>query len=131
MNTHNEYTTPDGTTIRLINDDVLIRIDPLKEQTAGGIIIPDTAGDRGDAGILTTGTILAFGFVKIGGKKGVEAQRVPLPDLAIGQKCVFVRFYAEQDSNKQIQYRVEENVIRMKPLDLLLVLDPEDADRVL
>jgi co-chaperonin GroES (HSP10) len=132
---HNEYRTPTGVLIRLINDDVLVKIDKPREKTSGGIVIPDTAGDRGDAGILATGTILAFGFASFGGRKvggaAVPFTKIPLPELYVGAKTAFIRYYAEQDSNKQIQYRIEGGVIRMKPLDLLFLFDPEDLDRVL
>ena len=128
---HNEYRAPDGRLVRLINDDVLVRMDPPREKTSGGIIIPDTVGDRGDAGILTTGTVLAYGFVHRGGKKGLPYRRMPIPELSVGLKVVFIRYYAEQHSNKQLQYRLEEGVIRMKPLDFMLAFGPEDMDRVL
>lgn len=128
---HNEYRAPDGRVVRLINDDVLVKMDPPRERSSGGIVIPDTVGDRGDAGILTTGTILAYGFVKLGGKNGLPPIRMPIPEMSVGLKVVFIRYYAEQHSNQQIQYRLEEGVIRMKPLDFMLAFDPEDADRVL
>jgi co-chaperonin GroES (HSP10) len=129
---HNKYRTPNGTIITLLSDDVLVRMDPLKEKTSGGLYIPDTAGDRGDAGILTTGTILAYGWKEYGGKTAKHPlMRIPYPELSVGLKCVFTRFYAEQHSNKQIQYRIEEGVIRLKPLDIIVVADPEDADKLL
>lgn len=128
---HNEYRTRDGRTIRLINDEVLVKMDPPREKTSGGLFIPDAVGDRGDAGILTTGTILAYGFIEIGGKKGYPFQKIPIPDLYVGLKVVFIRFYAEQHSNQQIQYRVEEGVIKMNAPDFILAFDPEDQDRVL
>lgn len=127
---HNEYKTADGTMIRLLNDDILVRMDKPPEKTEGGIIMPDTVGDRGDAGLNTTGTILAFGFREIGGKKKVPYKKIPLPDLYVGQKCVFVKYYSEQESNKQIQTRIEEGVIRLKPLALQLVYDPGDESRI-
>lgn len=131
MRPHNEYETPDGRVVRLINDDVLVKIDPPRETSSGGIIIPDTVGDRGDAGILTTGTVLAYGFFEIGGKKGRPFKRIPIPELSVGMKVVFIRYYAEQHSNKQIQYRLEEGVIKMNAPDFMLAFDPEDMDRVL
>src|SRR5690606_37937638 len=97
----------------------------------GGLFIPDTVGDRGDQGILTTGTVLAYGFASIGGKKGKPFRRIPLPEFKVGQKVVYIRFYAEQHSNQQLQFRVEKGVIRMKPLDILFTFDPDDAHRVL
>ncbi len=132
---HNEYRAANGVLVRLINDDVLVRLDKPREKTSGGIIIPETVGDRGDAGILTIGTILAYGFASFGGRRvggvSVPFTKIPLPDLYVGAKTVFVRFYAEQDSNKQMQHRIAEGVIRMKPLDLMFLFDPEDVDRVL
>jgi co-chaperonin GroES (HSP10) len=128
---HNEYRTVDGRVFRLVSNDILVKVDRPAEKTAGGIHIPDTVGDRGAAGLNATGTILAFGFLDVGGKKGKPHKRIPLPDLYVGQKCVFVRYYSEQESNKQIQTRIEEDVIRLKPLAIQVVYDPEDHDRVL
>lgn len=128
---HYQYRTPNGEIVRLVNDDLIVRMDPLRETTRGGIIIPDTAGDRGDAGILTTGTVEAFGFATIGGKKNIPFQRIPLPEFYIGMKVVFIRYYAEQHTNKSIQHTFGEGVIKLKPLDVMLAFDPEDMDRVL
>lgn len=132
---HNEYRVPDGDLVRLINDDILVKLDELREKSKGGIIIPATVGDRGDAGILTTGTVLAYGFKAIGGKRingeYVPFQKIPIPELSVGLKAAFVRYYAEQHTNKSIQHIVGPGIIRLKPLDIMLVFDAEDADRVL
>lgn len=129
MISHSTYDSPNGR-VELINNDVLVRLDEPRKTTSGGISIPDTAGDRGDAGILATGTILAFGFIRHGGTDEPH-NKIPIPGLSVGLKAVFIRFYSEQHSNQQVQLRVEPGVIRMKPADIMLVADPEDMDRIL
>jgi len=128
---HYQYRTPEGEIVSLINDDLIVRMDPLRDKTSGGIIIPDTVGDRGDEGILVRGTIEAYGFTTIGGKRKIPFQRIPLPEFYVGMKVVFIRFHAEQHTNKDIQHIMGDGVIRMKPLDIMLAFDAEDGDHVL
>lgn len=128
---HNEWKAANGRVIKLIGPDVLVRLHKNKETTSGGIVIPDTVGDRGDEGILVKGTILAFGFFSGGGEGDEPFYSVPIPGLEVGLTAVFIRYYAEQHSNQQLQYRFEEGVIRLKPLDIMLVFDPQDDSRVL
>lgn len=123
---HDTYEATNGKVVRLINDDILVRMDPLEEKTKGGLVIPETVGDRGDQGIMVTGTVLAYGYVET-----KKAGKIPIPGVEIGQRVVFIRFYAEQHSNKQIQERIEEGVIRMKAADILFTYDESDADKVL
>lgn len=128
---HNEYLTEDGEVIKLINEDVLVRVLPFREKTSGGIIVPDTVGDRGDSGIHAMGQILAYGFTTYGGKKGIPFTRIPIPDLEKGLICIYIRWLSEQDSNKQLQTRLEKDVIRIKVPSIFFVADPEDRDKLL
>lgn len=126
---HHIHTTPGGITIRLINDDVLVKLDPVIDISKGGIIIPETVGDRGDMGIYNTGTIKAVGFIKTEDDDG-RLGKIPIPDLVVGEKVLLIRYYSHQHSNKQIQERIEENLIRVKWFDLLFAYPEEEEHRV-
>ncbi len=128
---HNEWRAANGRKIRLLGPEILVRLEKNKETTSGGIVIPDTVGDRGDAGILVKGTILAYGFIRVGGSGDDPFLDVPIPGLEVGLMAVFIRYYAEQHSNQQLQHRFEEGVIRLKPADIQLVFDKDSEHRVL
>ncbi len=119
---HDTYVLPDGRLIRIIGDNILIRFDEPKDVSASGLII-FPQGSIED--VNNTGTILAFGTLSFGNGK-----RVPIPDLEMGMKCLFVRFLAEQDSNKQLRIRLGHNIIRLKPSDILFLYDARDDDKL-
>lgn len=73
-----------------------------------------------------TGTIRAFGYHTLKG-----GARIPIPDLAAGLKCVFVRFRKEQHTNLLVRKLFGDRYILLKPSDLFFVYDMEDHDRVL
>ncbi len=124
---HDTYKTPDGHSIRMIGENILIKVDETPDRV-GLIHLPTGAMTN----VTNTATILAYGY-KYTSKKvngAVVNGKIPIPGLEPGLKCLFVRFLAEQDSNKQLQRRIEEGVIRIKPDDILLVFPPSEADRV-
>ena len=129
-NPHNIYKTEDGRFIRLINDRVVVKLDPDVEVSHGGIIIPDAVGDRGDMGIYTTGTIKAVGFIETRDDDGNVTGKIPIPDLTVGEKVLLIRYYGEQHSNKQIQSRIEEGLIVVKWYDLLFAFPKSEEKRV-
>lgn len=121
---HNEYKLADGRLLKILGDDILVKMDELRETTSGGIHIPDTAGDRGDAGILATGTVVAYGFANTKSRP-----RPPIGGLKIGDKVAFIRFLKEQETNRQFFVRFD--LVKIKESSVIVVFDPEDIDRVL
>lgn len=110
-------------TLRILGNDVLVELDPTQDRSASGLIyFPDGAMEH----VNQTGTIRAFGYhtLKSGG-------RIPIRDLAVGLKCVFVRFRKEQHTNLLVRQLFGERFILLKPSDLHFVYDAEDHDRVL
>lgn len=126
---HDTFFASDGRKVRLINDDLLVKMDPLPEKSSGGIIIPTTVGERGDDGIYSTGTVVAVGYMKTEDEEGVH-RRFKIPDIDVGDKVLFIRFLAEQHSNKQIQSRIEEGLIRVKWFDVIVAYDKADESRL-
>lgn len=129
---HNEYVFADGRKIRLINEDVLVKVMPLREKTSGGIIVPKTVGDHGDSGIHAMGEVLAYGFTTYGGRKLEHPlTRIPIPDLEVGGIVVFIKWLAEQESNKHIRTSFGDDIIRIKLPSVFFTADREDVDKLL
>lgn len=125
LHAHDSYTLPDGGVLRMLNSNILVRKDKPAEKSASGLIHYATNAMEHTN---NTGTILAYGYYNT--KNG---RRVPLDqvyDLAVGMKCVFVRFLADQHTNEQIREYFGDDVIRLQPNDLQLVYDPEDEGRL-
>lgn len=118
------YTTKSGNTLRVINDNILIKVDPAPEKSASGLILfPNGSMEHA----LNTGTVVAFGYSWI--KTSDGPKRIPLPDLEIGMRVVFIRFLAEQDSNKQVQAIIEKDLIRIKTNDIMLAFPPDEVSK--
>jgi co-chaperonin GroES (HSP10) len=122
MTAHDVHVFEDGTRLRVVGDSILVNPDIPADRTASGLILyPDGSMEH----VLNTGTVLAFGTTRPK-RKG---QPVPIPGLEKGLKLAFVRFVAEQDSNKQLRIRYR-GVIRLKVSDVLVVYPPEEHARV-
>lgn len=121
---HRTHQLDSGEGIRTIGDDILVMPDPLPTESESGLIhFPGGAMEH----TLGTGTILAYGVIKPKKKKGPG---VPVPGLEVGLKCVFVRFVAEQNSNKQMRASYE-GTIRLKRTDVLVVYTEDEHERIL
>lgn len=125
LHPHDSYTLPDGSVLRMMNSNILVRKDKPAEISPSGLVLyPNGAMEH----VNNTGTILAFGYYNT-----EDGKRVPLNevyDIAVGLKCVFVRFLADQHTNEQIREQFGEDLIRLQPNDLQLVYDPEDHGRI-
>jgi len=117
---HDSYTLPDGRVVRMMNSNILVRKDKPAEVSASGLIHYGNAMEHTN----NTGTILAYGYYNT-----EDGRRIPLDevyDLAVGLKCVFIRFLADQHTNEQIREHFGEDIIRLQPNDLQLVYDAAD-----
>jgi co-chaperonin GroES (HSP10) len=117
------HTFKDGRTLRLIGDRVLVKTDPDQTETSSGLIeFPGGSMEHA----YSTGTILAFGWIKEKKLPGTTRTKpleepTPIPELEVGQKCCFIRFLKLQDSNKQLRERFEDDIVALKPEDLLFL----------
>lgn len=119
--THDTYTTSEGTKIRILGNRLLVKIDePPKQSSSGLIIYPSGAMEH----VNNTGTILAFGTIW----KGVE--RIPIPGLEVGMKVMFVRFLADQHTNKNIQHVLGTGLIQLAPSDVQLLYTPDEQNKL-
>lgn len=124
MHPDQQHVFENGEKITMMGDSILVRPDVPRDRSSSGLIhyAPGAMED-----VLNTGEILAFGTRDL--KK--SGQRVPIPDLKRGLKCVFVRFIAEQDSNKAMQHVLPEKCIRLRTTDIIAVYDRADEASVL
>lgn len=115
------YKGPGGQ-LRVLGNNLLVRLHDRPKQTPGGIVVPDTAIDS----MLATGTVVAVGRLT-----GARAPaNTPVPGITTGDNVLFVRFLDRSDSNPQLKRLVEDNILRIRPDDVLLVLDDDDVKRV-
>lgn len=114
---HYEYQLKRGDVLRVLGNNLLIRPDPVLTQSAGGILFPEDAIEH----VYNTGTVLATGFVL-----SLAPYHTPVPGIKKGDRVFFVRFLAKQDSNIQLGARLGEDIIRIRPSDVLFMFDDED-----
>ncbi len=129
MNT-DTYVAPNGTRMRVLNNNMLVRVDPAPDMTAGGIVIPDTA----HADHYATGTVVAVGTVPTATRDDegniVDVGRTPIPGISVGDHVLFIKFLSDQDSNKKVRERLGDDIIKMQPSDVLVIFGDEDRARV-
>jgi co-chaperonin GroES (HSP10) len=121
------YKFKNGSSMRLLRNDVLVQIDAAEERSASGLVhFPEGAMEH----VYATGKILAFGWIKEIKRPNTTKTRlllkpIPIPGLEIGQKCCFTRFLKEQHSNKHLREKFEDNIISLKTEDILFVYTGE------
>jgi chaperonin GroES len=94
-------------TVRPLNDRLIVKRVEEEQQTAGGIIIPDTAKEKPQEG-----TVVAVGP----GKRDDDGKRIPM-DVKVGDRILFSK-YAGTD----IKIDGEEHVF-MREDDILGILN--------
>lgn len=123
MHTQDQYTSEDGVKFTVMGPRVLVKVDELPEVSSGGLIVmPNGSMEHA----LNTGTILAFGTRTI--RKTGEC--LPLDELEVGLKCIFVRFLAKMDSNRGVQHTLGKDVIVIQPSDIMLVYTPDEHNKI-
>lgn len=108
--------------MKLMGDNVLVKMDPDKELTSSGIIIkPKEAMET----IMRTGVVVAVGPGKYA-KKGERDldKRVPIP-LEVGDGVVFNRFVASNTKTAEAlhQHVLDDDEALIKGSDVLLAYD--------
>ena len=68
--------------IRPLHDRVVVKRCAAERKTAGGIVIPDTAGEKPDQGEV----------VAVGGGKRLENGDIRTPDVKVGDKVLFGKY---------------------------------------
>ena len=96
-----------STKIRPLHDRVIVKREEEERKTAGGIVIPDSAGEK-----PSKGRVLAVGNGKI-----LEDGKVRPLDVKVGDKVLFGKY-----SGTEVKVDGEE-VLVMREEDLLAVID--------
>jgi co-chaperonin GroES (HSP10) len=122
---HDTHQLPDGRSIRVLNDNILVQLDPPDVISRAGIILP-TGVYENPYGVAR---ILAYGYADatIRNDEGeiIEVRKVSLPGLSVGDGVYIVRFLDTQDSNVLLQKHYGGGLIRIKPKDIIFVFDYE------
>jgi len=123
---HDVYVTPGGKRVTVLHGNILVRPDPLPEKSATGLIhLPADSVEE----ITNTGTVVAFGHIWVGGEDEPK-RRIPIPEIEVGMRVMFVRFLGEVHTTKSMQAAIDDNLIKMDVSDILVVLEDEDVPGV-
>ncbi len=91
---------------RLLNDNVLVKIDEPKEVKVGGIIIPDTAKEKPQEG-----TVILVGP----GKKNKKGEIIPM-NVKVGEIVLFEKYSGREVKIDDEKYTIisEDNILFVK-----------------
>lgn len=113
----NTFTLPDGRTLRIIGDNILVERIRLPNTYKDSTIIVNR--EKEDA--------TAIGIIRAVGQHPVKRPRedgpvsIPIDILEPGMNCAFLWFYAERHTNLQVQERIGDNLIFLKASDITLI----------
>jgi chaperonin GroES len=93
--------------IRPLHDRVVVRREPQEQRSAGGIVIPDTAGEK-----PTFGKVVAVGQGKV-----LENGQTRALDIKVGERVLFGKY-----SGTEVKVNNEELVV-MREDDVMAVVD--------
>lgn len=97
---------------KLLSDWILIELEPAKEKTAGGIVLPDA-----DRESVRTGTVL-----KAGPGRRYRDKFVPMPEGIVGKRVSFMIAASHTKGGKQLRSHLdmEDNRELIRLGDVLL-----------
>ena len=106
-----------GLKVRAVGNNLLIRPDPPQEVSKGGIIFPGEAVEH----VYNTGTVVAVGH-----GLAQAPYRTKIPGIEKGDRVYYIKYLEKQHSNLHMLDRLGENIVRIRPADVLLVFGDED-----
>lgn len=113
--------------IRVATDRILLKLDPMAQETKGGIIIPGHL--KGD--LYQTGVVLAKGP---GSRDPDKAKRrledAILADIEIGSRLLVIWVQREVHTNILVRSLFADDIIVVRSMDIILALDEEDIPRL-
>ncbi len=116
------YVTAEGLAVRVVGNNLLVVPDPAPKQSAGGLHLPAV----NSLTLHATGRVVAVGHLT--GKRA--PRHTSIPGISVGDRVLYLRLLGKTDANPQVQKSIDEEVVRIRPADVLLVLDGEDWKRV-
>lgn len=116
------YRTSSGGAVRVIGNNLLVRPAPPRAVSPGGVIFANVETANAHA----VGEVVAIGYLT--GDRAVEGTTIP--GLKIGDRVMYLRLLGKMHATGYATKILEDGVVRIRPSDILLVMDAEDADRV-
>lgn len=112
--------------VRLFSDRVLVRLEPRKEKTRGGIVIPDTAPSP-----TRLGTIVMTGpgkYVKVRRRGSKDYAEVLRPiEARAGERVAFLIGSVDTKSGKSVSHYLQEDERVIREEDILFII-PDGID---
>lgn len=110
----------EGTTIKLLKDQILVEVEPAQTKSDSGLI---HYAEGSMEKVTTTGIIRAFGY-----ERHVRSKcEWPIPDIGVGERCLFIRFLGDTHTNLLFQKKIGKDMILIKPKDIIAMLDDDEA----
>ena len=111
---------------KLLGDHILVRLDPRKEKTSGGLHIPGT-----EAQPIRTGVILQVGpgrWVKVRRQSTGDYRSVPRPMQAVvGERVAFLIGSVDTKTGQAVTHYLQEDERVIREDDVLFVI-PDGVD---
>lgn len=108
--------------MRVVGNNLLVRLLPKAKRSRGGLhLLEDNS-----TSLLAIGKIIGVGHLT-GDKVHTH---VAIPGLSVGDHVAFLRVHEKMDSNRYVAQVLGDSVIRVRPADVLLVLDESDLKRL-
>lgn len=108
-----------------LHDWILVSLDPLPEESRGGIVLPQgTSGQER----VRTGTVLQMGPGRRFWSSSLEQEMFQPTDVNVGDKIAFFRENLEHQQGKQVTsvvQSIEENTGLIRANDVLYVIEEE------
>jgi co-chaperonin GroES (HSP10) len=117
----NTFSAPECT-MRVVGNRILVRVEDAPKLSPGGILFVNPASATPHA----VGTVLAIGHLT--GPKAPD--KTPIPGLRPGDRILFLRALEITDSNPQLQRKLEDHIVAIRPADVLLLLDEKDVSGI-
>ncbi len=112
---------------RLLSDHVLVRLDPRKDKTSGGVLLPDTKEQE-----VRTGVIIGMGpgkHVKVRRRGTSDYRGVFRPMTAkVGERVAFFIASVDTRSGKAVTHYLQEDERLIREDDILFVIEDGDVD---
>jgi co-chaperonin GroES (HSP10) len=108
--------------VRLLTDRVHVRLDPRKEKTSGGLLIPETTAQA-----VRTGVVLHVGpgrYVKVR-RRGTQDYREVLRSTVVtpGERVAFFIASVDTKTGKAVSHYLQEDERVIREDDILFVFD--------
>jgi co-chaperonin GroES (HSP10) len=87
--------------------------------TVSGLHMPVNAVES----VNNSGTVVAYGFLWVHDDEDPDSapRKIPIPDMEIGLRVMFIRFLGEVHTTKAMQAVIGDEIIKMDASDILAI----------